>query len=278
VARLLLAGLVVALLHVPHASITSADSTTVAGISRSARVGHAPSTLAASPKRNLPIAPKYLADFETGNFSQVFSQQEVRHEAITLTSASPMQGDHMVSVNAGPADVGSGNVRAEIVFERLADRFAGGGSLEGKSTWVTWEQRLDRSFEIASWCILTQFLGGAGSGWPMFAIEANGPAPGKLYAVVRGGQVSVNARARVVLASPVPLGTPMKFRIHHRWSTGSSGRVRVWLNGVLKATIRGPNLFTGHERTPYHKGGIYRAGRAVTRDSQAWIDNVRWWQ
>jgi Polysaccharide lyase len=68
----------------------------------------------------------------------------------------------------------------------------------------------------------------------------------------------------------------LSFKVYHHWSTGSGGVVKVWLNGALKATISGPNLFIGYESTPYQKGGIYRSSSGITRDSQLWIDNVRW--
>ena len=271
------AGLVV-VVYIVLVSMTSASASTPVAGSSGSRVGQVLTSSAAPPRRADPVAPVYVADFETGDFSQVASQHEIRDEAITVTTTNPLQDTHTALVKAGPTDVGfggSGNVRAEILFEGLANRFSGGASLEGATTWVTWEQRLDPNFEVSGWCVLTQFLGGAGSGWPMFAIEANGPAPGKLYAVVRGGGVSVTEDARVVLAKPVPRGTRLRFKVYHRWSTGSNGRVKVWVKGVLKAAIKGPNLFSGFESTPYHKAGIYRG--VATRESRVKIDDVRWW-
>ena len=161
-------------------------------------------------------------------------------------------------------------------FGTISQGFFGGGSLEGKDTWISWNEKLDPNWEIGqTWAVITQFLGTTGSGWPMFAIQANGPAPGKLYAVVRGGPVSETSQAAVI-ADSLPLGQTLSFKVYHHWSTGSGGVVKVWLNGALKATINGANLFIGYESTPYHKGGIYRSSSGITRDSQLWIDNVRW--
>ena len=279
-ARLLLAGLVVVVYIVPASMTSARASTALAGISGSAQVGQALTILAALPHRAAPIAPMYVADFETGDFSQVVSQQESTPDRITVTTSNPLQGTYSALVKDGPSDsnvAGSQtSLRAEMDFGRISTGFFGEGSLEGKETWVTWEQKLGSSFEIGSWCVLTQFLGSSGSGWPMFAIQANGPAPGRLLAVVRGGPVSSNARS-VRLQKPLQLGARLRFKVYHLWSTGGGGIVKVWLNGVLKATITGPNLFIGYESTPYHKAGIYRSSSGVTRESQLLIDNVRWW-
>ncbi len=276
---LLLAGLVVVVHIVPDSRASAGASTPLAAISGPAQVGQALTTSAALPR---PAAPVYVADFETGDFSQVISQQESTPDRITLATSSPLQGTYSALVKNGPSDANVAgsqtSLRAEMEFGTISRGFFGGGSLEGKDTWITWEQRLDPNWEIGqTWAVITQFLGATGSGWPMFAIQANGPAPGKLYAVVRGGPVSEDARA-VVLADPLPLGQNLRFKVYHHWSTGSGGVVKVWINGVLKATITGPNLFIGYESTPYHKAGIYRSSTGITRDSQLLIDNVRWWR
>jgi hypothetical protein len=255
--------------------MTSAGaSTPLARISGSAQVGEA--------RRAPSIAPVYAADFESGDFSQVISQQESTPDRITLATSNPLQGSYTALVKDGPSDsnvAGSQtSLRAEVVFGDISPGFFGGGSLEGKDTWITWDEMLESNWEIGqTWAIITQFLGSSGSGWPMFAIQANGPAPGKLVAVVRGGLVANNARV-VRLQKPLQRGVILSFKVYHHWSIGSGGVVKIWLNGVLKATITGPNLFIGFESTPYQKGGIYRSSSGITRDSQLWLDNVRWWK
>lgn len=222
-------------------------------------------------------SPLYLADFETGDFSQVVSQQESSSGRIALTASDPLQGRYSALVKNGPADIGvagaGSSLRTEIAFAFFADAF--GGSLEGKESWVTWEQKLDAAFQIASWCIITQFHGGTGS--PVFAIEADPPAPdGVLYTVIRGGDVNANYRA-IPIAKPVPRGMLMRFKVFHHWSTGPSGRVKVWLNDALVVDDQGPNLYKGHESGPHHKAGVYRSASGVTTDSQLLLDNVAWY-
>jgi Polysaccharide lyase len=217
-------------------------------------------------------APVYVADFETGDFSQVVSQQETTPDRITLTTSAPLQGAYSELAKVGPGDYVAGGIRAEVTLPTFSALFAG-ASLEGKETWVTWDERLDPNFEVAGWAILTQFHGGEGS--PVFAIQANGPPPGQLVVAVRGGPANGNRRV-VRLQKPLQRGVRLQFKVYHRWSTGSRGHVRVWVNGRLKATIDGPNLYAGYENTPFQKAGIYRGGVNPTRESQAWIDDIRW--
>jgi chitodextrinase len=234
----------------------------------------ASTTPCSTPPPAPTAAPVYTADFETGNFSQVASEQETTPDRITLTTSAPLQGAYTALAKVGPDDYVASGIRAEVAFRNLSTIF-NGSSLEGKETWVTWDQRLDPNFELLGWAIVTQFHGGSGS--PVFAIHANAASPSGLVAAVRGGPVNGNFRTHV-LAATVPLGTHLRFKVYHRWSTGSGGRVQVWLNGVLKATIDGPNLYAGYETAPYQKAGIYRGGGQPTRESQAWFDNVRWWR
>jgi hypothetical protein len=280
--RLLLAastaGVQIALVLMASAG-ASPSFVRVAGV---AEVGEAPAQQRARPRSVVLISPVYGADFETGNFSQVRSEQQRTPDRITVTSSRPLQGDYSALVKVGPSDsnvAGSqSSLRSEMEFASISQRFLGGGSLEGKDTWITWDEKLASDWEIGqTWAIIAQILGPTGSGWPMFAIQADGPAPGRLVAIVRGGPVADNPRV-VRLQKTLQCGVNLRFMVRHHWSTGSGGVVRVWVNGVLKATIKGPNLFIGYESTPYFKAGIYRSRTGITRDSQLWIDNVRWWQ
>ena len=248
----------------------------------SAQGAEALATTRARAQRAFPISPVYGANFETGNFSQVRSKQESTPGRITLTTSRPLQGDYSALVSVGPSDsnvAGSQtSLRGEVEFASISQRYFGGGSLEGKDTLITWDEKLGSDWEIGpTWAVLAQFLGPTGSGWPTFAIQANGPAPGRLAAIVRGGPVADNPRV-VNLQKPLQVGGDLKFMVYHHWSTGSGGVVKVWLNGVLKATIKGPNLFIGYESTPYFKAGIYRSRTGITRDSHLWVDDVRWWK
>ena len=280
--RLILAGSAVAVQIVLAPMASAGASTAMVSPTGSARVVKALAPTRARPQRTVPISPVYGADFETGNFSQVRSRQESTPERITVTTSRPLQGDYSALVRVGPSDsnvAGSqGSLRSEMDFASVSQRFFGGGSLEGKDTWITWTEKLASDWEIGqTWAVIGQVLGPSGSGWPTFAIQANGPAPGRLVALVRGGPVADNARV-VSLQNPLRLGVNLRFRVYHHWSTGSAGVVKVWLNGLLRATIKGPNLFIGYENTPYFKAGIYRSSIGVTRDSHLWVDQVHWWR
>jgi hypothetical protein len=229
----------------------------------------------ASPPTPPTIPSVYTADFETGDFSQVLLVSEITPGRITLTTNNPLEGAYSAYILNGSGDypVQSGH-RTEITFRSFRDSF-GGGSMQGIESWVTWEQYLDPNFEILTWCIITQFHGGSGS--PVFAIEANGSSPAGLVAVVRGGSVNGNYRYST-LATPIPRGQHLRFKVYHLWSTGSDGVVKVWLDDVLKWTTNGPNLYVELETAPYQKGGIYRAHDPLpSYDSFVLLDNIRWY-
>ena len=280
--RLILVGSVIATQIVLAPMVSAGAPTPLVMLTGSAQVAEGLTATRARPQRTVPISPVYGADFETGNFSQVRSRQESAPERITVTTSRPLQGDYSALVRVGPSDANVAgsqtSLRSEMDFASISQRFFGGGSLEGKDTWITWHEKLASDWEIGqTWAVIGQVLGPSGSGWPTFAIQANGPAPGRLVALVRGGPVADNARV-VSLQKPLQLGVDLRFRVYHYWSTGSAGVVKVWLNGLLKATIKGPNLFIGYETTPYFKAGIYRSSTGITRDSHLWVDQVRWWR
>lgn len=226
-------------------------------------------------------APTYLADFETGDLSQVHSTGALQQSSsgrISVSTSGPLEGAYSALIKNSASDypVASGQ-RTEINFGTISAFCFGGGSLQGKETWAEWKVRLDANFEITSsgFCIITQFHGGTGS--PVFAIEADPPAgTGILYYVARGGAVNANYRT-VQIANPVPKGQTLHFKVYRLWSTSGTGRSKLWLNGALAVDESGPNLYTGNESAPYHKGGIYRSSGLTTRESQLLYDGVRWY-
>jgi Polysaccharide lyase len=238
-----------------------------------------------------PIGPTppaaFVCDFEDGTLNAIPSQQESSANRIQLTTSNPLQGNYSALVTCGAQDQGvagsGGSWRTEMAFNSLSSIF-GGGSLVGKQTWVTWYARLMPGWAYGStWAVISQLLGTSGSGWPMFGLEANGPAPGKLMAIIRGGAVNVstqeglNPKAVMELINPLPIDTLLKVKVYHRWSTTSTGIVRVWINNVLRGEAFCPNLFIGFESTPYHKLGIYRSSSGSPADSSIKIDNIRWY-
>jgi hypothetical protein len=156
-----------------------------------------------------------------------------------------------------------------------------GGNPEGRDTWITWYAKLLPNWDhgtAASWCLITQILGQTGTYYPAFAINLVGPSPGQMYMAVRGGTPGPTDNARVkLLASPTPLDQLLKFKVHHHWSIGSTGTVRVYLNNVLVGSDTGPNNWSGYQTTIYQKAGIYRSASGITRDSQMLYDYVRWY-
>jgi hypothetical protein len=189
-----------------------------------------------------------------------------------------------VRVTCGPSDANQlydgSPPRSEMQIKNIRDFF--GGNPEGRDTWITWYAKMLPGWDhgtASSWCLITQILGQTGTYYPAFAINVVGPSPGKMYATVRGGTPTPTDNARVLeIASPTPIDQLLKFKIHHRWSTGASGLVEVFLNNQLRVTFTGPNNWVGFETTLYQKGGIYRSASGITKDSTMLYDYVRWFK
>ena len=228
-----------------------------------------------------PSAAIYTADFEEGNFGEIVSNQAPARCLITTTGA--LEGAKSVLVTCGPQDANQlypgSPPRAEMEIKYIRDFF--GGNPEGKDTFITWDAKLLSGWDhgtSASWAVLSQILGQTGTYFPAFSLYAVGPAPGALFAVVRGGTPSATDHwSGKPIASPLPLDQRLKIKLHHHWSTGASGLVEVFLNSQLAASFSGPNNWFGYETTLYQKGGIYRTANGITHDSQMLYDNVRWY-
>lgn len=251
-----------------------------------------------------PSVPIFTADFEGGTYSgQVYARQDKTLEGLpggytnltanlstgrTQIAAPGLSGSSYKSkILIGPGDsnvAGSGNsLRTEVQpTTSIAGVFFGGSSLQGKDTWITQELLWDPAYQFGSpattWIVNTQFwTTGLETGSPCFAIES-GSGQG-LSIVIRGGTAASSNMRRYTIANPVPLNTLLKFKIHHFWSTSSSGVVEVWLNGVKVVTDTGkPNLAVGSESVPQHKFGTYRSGSSPpSGDSYIMADNINYW-
>jgi hypothetical protein len=231
------------------------------------------------PPPSPPTSPAfYTADFEAGNFSEVTSNQAPTRVVI----GEPLHGSKGVRVTCGPSDANQlydgSPPRAEMQIKNIRDFF--GGNPEGRDTWITWYMKLLSGWDHGtsnSWAVLSQILGQTGTYFPAFSLYGVGPAPGTLYAIVRGGTPSPTDHwSGKPVVNPIPLDQLLKLKVHHRWSTGASGLVEVFLNNQLRATFAGPNNWVGFETTLYQKGGIYRSANGITRDSVMLYDYVRW--
>ena len=169
-----------------------------------------------------------------------------------------------------------GNYRTEMNVRGFSSMF-GGRSLEGQDQWVAWDVLLDPSFPRPSgWAVITQFHGGYGS--PVFGLAID--SSDRLVAEARGGAILGTGGAgnyrQATLASRVPRGVSMHLKVWMHWSSGTSGRIKVFINGQLLASdaLNGPNLVIGYENAPYMKCGVYRSD--APSPSIAFFDNIRW--
>ena len=171
------------------------------------------------------VIPKYVADFETGDFSQVLSLQQITAGRMSVVTSGALEGTRSALVRNEFSDypVAAGQ-RTEMVTDDINSLIGVSGSMQGRETWCEWKEKLLPGFEISpAWCIIHQWHGGTGS--PVFAIEANGPAPGTLNCVIRGGSANGNYRIHEI-ADPVPINTLLHFRAYRRWDTGAAAARR----------------------------------------------------
>jgi len=260
-------------------------------------------------------SPLFHADFETGDTSQVQSNQAPKR--IVATNVSPLEGVYSAKVVCGPEDLNSlydgSPPRSEMEIKSLSSSSAMpfynvspvGANMQGKQTWITFyallkgsgytNQDLSTGWDFGtnqSWCIISQIESATGSAWPVYDLKIIGPSPGTLYLTVRGAsfQGYPTDPARVVtLMNPVTLNTLLKFKIHHKWSAGSDGLTEVYINNVLKGSIPGPNMWTNGQpgiqgiaaqnwsNVMYLKGGIYRTVNGITHDSTIYLDNFNFY-
>jgi hypothetical protein len=83
--------------------------------------------------------------------------------------------------------------------------------------------------------------------------------------------------------TPIPFGSRLYFKVHHRWSTASDGLVEVWWGtspsaflGTPDTTFNGPNVYSAYSSEPYQKAGVYTYAQP-TRESTIMFDNFRWY-
>jgi hypothetical protein len=254
-------------------TLTPAGSSAPAATTTTAATTTATTTIAASSASRV-----YGADFETGNFSQISSLQQAGSGQISLVGSPTLGGADTARVVNDASDQGvagsGGNYRTEMNVKRFSDVF-GGGSLEGKSLWVGWDILLDKSFPIpASWAVVSQFHAGYGS--PIFDLGID--SSGRLLAEARGGAVLGSGGAGnyhgAVLQSSVRRGAVIHVKVFIHWSTTTAGKIDVYLDGALAASLNGPDLVIGYESSPYMKLGVYRGD--APSPSIAYYDNIRW--
>jgi hypothetical protein len=230
---------------------------------------------------SLPGTRLFTAGFETGNFSEIVGRQESSPGRIGITtsvlSGAPLQGLYSVRVRNGAQDQGvagsGGNYRTEMYVKRFGD-VQGGGSLEGKELWIAWDMMVDPSFPTPDgWAILTQFHS-YGSPTVAFTVDRHD----RLLLEMRGGPLQSNGHAgnygAYVLQPSLTRGQRISVKIWIRWSTSSSGRAKVWINGALKQDLTRSNLVAGYEDKPYMKSGVYR--NDAPAESVVFFDQIRW--
>ena len=221
----------------------------------------------------------YTADFSTGDFSQVDSQQESSADRITLISPGLGGNQYAAKIICGPQDTGvagsSGNQRTELSVQSFSPHL-GGGSLQGKDVWVEWVFKIASPFTApTNWRDIGQFHAGVGS--PSFAYQAH--SDGTFWIEQRGGTYVNGSGNYKTIQMPTPsFDVAHTIIVFRHWSTGSDGITKVWYDKdstqVPNVSLAGPTLETGYESAPYMKYGMY--GQSNVADNTVYVSNIRW--
>lgn len=232
------------------------------------------------------ITPIYTADFEDGTLNALYSQQEFDASRIAWVGAPlALVGTGSVRFINGTIDnnVAGGHRTESIVQPKISTSFFGGGSLQGKETWISWKYLLDPNYEepLNAWGLITQFwTNGLETGSPCFALENPRITPNaraQLQVTIRGGTAAASNTRSTIIQNPAVRGVMQKVKVYRLWSTSGTGRTKVWLNNALVLDDTGPNLAVGWEADPEHKCGIYRSASGITRDSYLIVDDINYW-
>lgn len=214
--------------------------------------------------------------FEDGTTSAWKNEQESSPERISLVkdvdgTGRALDGQWAARVLCGRQDqgvAGSGSSwRTELTSSGTTT-----AAHAGTESWWSWDLYVGSDFAAppvqGGWAILTQFHGGTGS--PVVAFEVD--YRNALLLRTRGGDPTSPTKKVTTMLSSVQRQHPYQIEMHANWSTGSDGRVRVWIDGALVADQSGPNLYDGHGA--YLKMGCYRSDSTVG-DGTIWIDGIR---
>jgi Polysaccharide lyase len=189
-----------------------------------------------------------IADFETGDLSQVRSTQGCCSYSITVVSNPVRIGSYAVKMDTrvGDPPVAGGNHRAEV----LVGNAGMGEYWYGWSVYIPsdWDENLPNS--TGHWVNITQWHNATGV---------------PLYLNLRGNEVSFVHNSQLTGADLFPgkiigsvdsmLGKWTDFVAHINWSTSTNGYFKIWMNGVQVVNWTGVTVPTG-SGNPYWKAGF----------------------
>lgn len=147
--------------------------------------------------------------------------------------------------------------RAEVYVG--SDKLGTEWGREGTDQWTALELYFAPGYPYFTtdiWNACAQWHAAAGGTQPNDLAVFNGG----LYCVTNGGPNLTDKPFHNARVASFQSGNAYKFRVHHHWSSGSSGYFAVSVNGGAEVRVNGPNLYASDTGRPYPKLGVYRKG------------------
>jgi hypothetical protein len=146
---------------------------------------------------------------------------------------------------------GDNNVASSGAMERtdVYLAHAGGAPImfnEGEEHWWAHSMMLPDDFALPTWqmYVLFDFHNSGASGQANFHVQLGGPGNENGDMIFRGYGGSSGGEFRATVGRPQK-NVWYDFVYHVKWSSGSDGFFRAWVNGVKKLDHSGPTLYPG---------------------------------
>ncbi len=227
-----------------------------------------------------PTGITWIADFETGDFSQWDREPQFVHDDIQIVESPVRAGRYAARFSLAPGDnpLGDDGERAELLRTGFED--------EGTESWWAWSTYFPTDFAAEqgsnAWTIFAHWvsIGDPFVGCsPPLVLDVSADGKESLRLLVRGGAPKLSGSTcsapptkRFILAT-LSRERWYDFVMHVVWSADATqGEVQLWLDGreVVPLT-RVATLFAG--AGVYPKLGLYRSPSAV--HSSLIVDELR---
>jgi len=192
----------------------------------------------------------FLCSFSSSPRECGFGEQSKVAGRATLTSVA-RDGGTAALLRTQPGD---NNVFGSGVYERddLSLTQSSTGCSQGQTQWWAHSMRFPNEYVVPpsgsvwNWGVVFNFHHTGPTGQANFQIVS---LPTGLAFWVAGGATVVNGPSDpghfAAPIGPVVKNTWYDFVYNVRWSSGSDGFIKGWVNGVLKLNYQGPTLYTG---------------------------------
>lgn len=219
-----------------------------------------PSAPPAPPAAPPQLPALFVGDFETGDFSQWSTVQEVADDRAQVLGAPVRQGSYAARFEVRDGDLVAAGERAEVLWGSSAIPTL----REGEEHYIGWSTYFPADFPNTNGHSLFMQTHPSGTGFPPIEMRCD------------NGQISIYVRGATPWATPLTRGAWHDFVVRAHWSADAGvGFVELWHNGqkVLSnhraATLEKPGFDS------YLKLGYYRPSQLAIPTGVVYHDAMR---